>query len=139
MSLQAIWTAYYHGKKQNRSDLLEDQNNEGEGEHGWLLITREGWQTNMARWIGVAWDAGCEDENNEDAKLPALLRNGCTTAWKPITLVKLFGGQNKHPLQLLPVEIDAESELMQALAEVDEDEQLDVGAVEILSEDEYTE
>ena len=52
---------------------------------------------------------------------------------------KLFGGQNKHPSQLLPVEIDAESELMQALAEVDDDEQLDDGAVDILSEDEYAE
>ena len=85
----------------------------------------------MARWIGVALDAGREDENNEDAKLPALLRNGCTAAWKPITLAKLFEGQNKCPLQLLPVEIDAESELMQALAEVDEDEQLNDGAVDL--------
>jgi hypothetical protein len=32
------------------SDLLEDQTNEDEDKHGWLLITtREGWQTNMAR------------------------------------------------------------------------------------------
>ena len=138
MSLQAIWMAYYCGKKQNRSDLLEDQNNEDEGEHSCLLITREGWWTNMARWIGVAQDAKHEDENNEDAKLLALLGNGRMAAWKPISLAKHFGGQNKHPLQLLPVEIDAESELMQALAEVDEDERLDDGAVEILSEDEYT-
>jgi hypothetical protein len=34
---------------------------------------------------------------------------------------------------------NAESELMQALAEVDEDEHPDDGAVEILSEDEYAE
>ena len=61
-----------------------------------------------------------------------------TAAWKLISLAKHFGGQNKHPSQLLPAEIDAELKLMQALAEVDEDERLDDGAVEILSEDEYT-
>ena len=65
------------------------------------------------------------------------LGNCCTTAWKSVTLTKLFGGQNKHPWWLLPVEIDAESELMQALAEIDENECPDNGEVEILSEDEY--
>jgi hypothetical protein len=40
---------------------------------------------------------------------------------------------------LLPAEINAESELMQALAEIDEDECPDDGAVEILLEDEYVE
>ena len=92
----------------------------------------------MVRWIGAAQDAERKDENNEDAKLLALLGNGHTAAWKPISLAKHFRGQNKHLLQLLPAEIDAGLELMQALAEVDEDERLDDGAVEILSEDEYT-
>jgi hypothetical protein len=91
----------------------------------------------MARWIGAARDAEREDENNEDAELPEL--NGRTAAWTPITLAKLFGGRDERPSQLLPAEIDAESELMQALAEIDEDERLDDGAVEILSEDEYAE
>ena len=91
----------------------------------------------MARQIGVAWDAEHKDENNEDTELPELLGYGHTAAWKPITLAILFRSQNKCPSQLLPAEIDAESELMQALAEVDEDEWLDDGAVEILSEDEY--
>jgi hypothetical protein len=73
------------------SDLLEDQNNEDEDECGRLLITsREGWLTNMARWIGGAQDAECKDENNEDAKLPEILGNGCTAAWKPVTLTNLF-------------------------------------------------
>jgi hypothetical protein len=93
----------------------------------------------MARWIGAAQDAKRKEENNEDAELLELLGNGHTAAWKAITLARLFRGQNKHPSQLLPVEIDAKSELMQALAEVDEDEQLDDGTVEILSEDEYAE
>jgi hypothetical protein len=34
----------------------------------------------MARWIGAALDAKCEDENNKDAKLPELLGNGHTVA-----------------------------------------------------------
>ena len=54
-----------------------------------------------------------------------------------MTLAKLFGGQNKHPSWLLPAEIDAELELIQALAEIDEDEQPNDGAVEIHSDDEY--
>ena len=53
-------------------------------------------------------------------------------------LTKLFGGQKECPSQLLRAEIDIESELMQALAEVDEDEPPDNGAMdsEIPSEDE---
>jgi hypothetical protein len=43
------------------------------------------------------------------------------------------------PLWLLPVEINAESELVQALAEVDEYERPDDQAVEILLEGEYIE
>ena len=91
----------------------------------------------MARWIGAARDAECEDENNEDAELPEVLGNGRTAAWKPVMLAKLFGGQNKCPSQQLPVEIDAESDLMEALANIDENKHPDDGAVEIPSEDEY--
>jgi hypothetical protein len=63
----------------------------------------------------------------------------CVTAWKPVTLTKLFRGLDKCPLWLLPAEINAESELMQALAEIDEDECPDDAEVEILLEDEYIE
>ena len=73
------------------------------------------------RWIGAAQDAKCEDENNEDAELPEILGNGYTATWKAVTLTKLFRGQNKCPLQLLPMEIDAESDLIEALANIDED------------------
>ena len=52
-------------------------------------------------------------------------------------LVKFFRGQNKCPSQLLPMEINTESDLMEALANIDEDEQPDDGAVEIPLEDEY--
>ena len=86
-----------------------------------------------------ARDAEREDKSNEDAELLEPLGNCHTTAWKSVTLAKLFRGQNKCPSWLLPAEIDAESELMQALAEIDEDECPDDGEVEILSEDEYVE
>ena len=65
--------------------------------------------------------------------------NGHATTWKPVTLAKLFRGRDECPLWLLPAEIEAELELMQALADVDEDECPDDGAVEIPSEDEYIE
>jgi len=78
-------------------------------------------------------DAEREDKSDEDAELPELLGNGRATAWKSVTLAKLFEGQNEHPSRLLPAEIDAESELMQALVEIDEDERPDDGAVEIHS------
>ena len=38
---------------------------------------------------------------------------------------------------MVPREIDAEAALMQALAELEEDERLNDGEVEIASEDEY--
>ena len=50
------------------------------------------------------------------------------TKWKAETLEKLFSGH--------PAEIDAEATLMQALAELEEDERLD-GEIEIAFEDEY--
>jgi hypothetical protein len=40
-------------------------------------------------------------------------------------------------LQLSPASIDTESALMQALAEVEEDEQQDYGEIEIPSDEEY--
>lgn len=55
------------------------------------------------------------------------------------TLEKLFGGKAQCPPWLVPAEIKAEAALMQALAELEEDEWLDDGEVEIASEDEYME
>ena len=52
-------------------------------------------------------------------------------------LAILFSGQKQPPLQLSPASIDTESALMQALAEVEEDEQLDDGEIEIPLDEEY--
>ena len=64
--------------------------------------------------------------------------SGRATASKPVTLTKLFGGQDKHSLWPLPAEVNAELELMH-MAEVDEDKCPHDRAVEILSEDKYIE
>ena len=57
--------------------------------------------------------------------------------WKPITLALLFGGEKPRRSRLPPEEVDAESQLMEALAELEEDERLDDGEVEIPSDQEF--
>jgi hypothetical protein len=90
----------------------------------------------MVKWIGEAGAAElAEDLDTNDTND---LESDChTTKWKSITLAILFGGQKQPPLQLLQEEIDAELELMQALAEVEEDERPDNGVVEIDSDEEF--
>jgi hypothetical protein len=56
-----------------------------------------------------------------------------------MTVATLFGGLHECPSWLLPVEINAESELMQVLAVVDEYKHPDNQVVEILSEGKYIE
>ena len=64
--------------------------------------------------------------------------------WKKKTLTQLFwGATQKHVSRLSQKEIDAEAALMvaladaEALADADEDDRLDDGAVEIDSDEEY--
>jgi hypothetical protein len=49
----------------------------------------------------------------------------------------LFGGKKPPRSRLPPEEVDAESWLMEVLAELEEDEQLDDGEVEIPSDEEF--
>jgi hypothetical protein len=102
-----------------------------------LVMSRTGWRTEMAKWIGEARAAELEEDSDSEDDMELSGANRCTTKWKPITLVILFGSQKPPPSRLLPEEIDAESELMQALAEIEEDEQPDDGAVEINSDEEF--
>ena len=45
-------------------DLLKDQDNEDESKHGQFLVTtRVGWCTDMARRIGEAIATKCKDES----------------------------------------------------------------------------
>ena len=54
-----------------------------------------------------------------------------------IPLALLFGGEKPPRSRLPPEEVDAESWLMEALAELEEDERLDDGDVEIPSDEEF--
>ena len=57
--------------------------------------------------------------------------------WKPLTLALLFSGE-KPPRSRLPLEeIDAESQLMEALAKLEADERPDDGEVKIPSDEEF--
>ena len=62
-----------------------------------------------------------------------------STKWKPISLKTLFGGTKPIPTHSLQTMMEKEEEeaMMQTMAEADEDERPDDGAVEIPSEDEY--
>jgi hypothetical protein len=93
------------------------------------------WCTEMAKWIAEARAAELDEESDDDDIIPC--SNTHPTKWKPVTLANLFGGQEPLLSQLTSTEIDAEAALMEALADADEDEWLDDGAVEIGSDEEY--
>jgi len=80
-------------------------------------------------------EVSSDNSNNDEPLVPAMIRNDRALKYWPLTLATLFGGQKEQLSQSLPREIDAEAKLMQALAELEE-ENLDDGAIEIPSEDE---
>lgn len=124
------------------ADLLVDQDDEDDSERGRMLVnSRQGWRTEMAKWISDARDAeAAEDEDDEDNTiLPLPASTGRRSfQWKSTPLAILFGGSLKnHPSRLPPTGTAAEEALMQALAELEEEDRLDDGAIEIASEDEF--
>jgi hypothetical protein len=120
-------------------DLLDDQDDEDEAEHSRLLVTsRQGWRTEMVRWISDARATELdEDFDSEDDAISAEVSNVRITKWKPVTLANLFGGCDLISSRPVSTEINAEAALMEALAEVQEDERPDDGAVEVGSDEEY--
>jgi len=89
----------------------------------------------MAKWIAEARTAELDEESDDDDIIPC--SNTRIAKWKPVTLANLFGGQDLLLSRPASTEIDAEAALMEALADADEDERLDDGAVEIGSDEEY--
>jgi hypothetical protein len=87
----------------------------------------------MNKWIADAQAAADNEMANPDEEASA------PSKWKKKTLAVLFRGaeKKKGPPRLLQEEIEAEGDLMTALAEAEEDTRLDDGAVEIPSDDEY--
>jgi hypothetical protein len=75
-------------------DLLDDQDDQDEAEHSRLLVTsRQGWCTEMARWISDARATELdEDSDSEDDAISAEVSNVHITKWKPVILANLFGG-----------------------------------------------
>ncbi|KAJ6540907.1 ribonuclease H-like domain-containing protein [Mycena sp. CBHHK59/15] len=124
-------------------DLLDDQHNEDPSERGCALVSsREGWRTQLAKWVGNAKEAELAEQDSDaenDAtdtitpRLPTRL-----TSWKPMTLQTLFGGAEK-PRRRKPSArvVEEEERLMEDLADALEDEELDAGAIEINSDDEF--
>jgi hypothetical protein len=100
----------------------------------------------MVKWIGDARAAEVNEEDGDDGDsvgssnlhLPAAGPSSRSSQWKPAALAILFSGCKVPPSRLHPDEIDTEAALMQALAEREEDNRLDDGAVEINSDDEFT-
>ena len=96
----------------------------------------------MAKWIGEARDAELKEESDDNMEVVMVVNDWqCRNAawrWKPLTLALLFGGEKPPQSRLPPEEIDAaESWLMEALAELEEDEWPDDGEVEIPSDEEF--
>jgi hypothetical protein len=92
----------------------------------------------MAKWIGEARAAELAEDSSDGDDEPAVNdHNTRVVKWKQTTLAVLFGGQKQPPSRLVPAEIDAESALMEALAEAQEDLRPDDGEVEIPSDEEY--
>jgi hypothetical protein len=92
----------------------------------------------MAKWIGEARAAELDDDSdNEDGTASAEVSNTRITKWKPVSLANLFSGCESLLSRPPSAEIDAEAALMEALAEVEEDERPDDGAVEVGSDEEY--
>ena len=92
----------------------------------------------MAKWISEAQTTELAGDSNDSDEEPMVNdRTACVPKWKPTTLAVLFGGKKQLASWLTLVEIDAESTLMQALAEAEEDLWPDDGEVEIPSDDKY--
>ncbi|KAJ6484889.1 ribonuclease H-like domain-containing protein [Mycena sanguinolenta] len=126
-------------------DLLEEHDDDDESRRGSGLVSSAiGWRVEMAKWIAEVRAADEEDEATEsdDETTPA---SSSSTArfpdpkvrkWTKMTLAELFGGAPKPVRKFTQADIDVEAELMEALANAEEDERPDDGAIEC-SDDEY--
>lgn len=121
------------------SDLLEDLNDEDDTERGRGLVTTEaGWRTEMAKWIGGERDtdilSDADSEPDDDIPAAPTLRIPAprVTKWAPCTLRTLFEGKTVVPKlrEVLDTEFAIEAAYMEALADQEEDEYPDDGALE---------
>ncbi|KAJ6629669.1 ribonuclease H-like domain-containing protein [Mycena sp. CBHHK59/15] len=126
-------------------DLLEDQGDEDESERGCLLVSsRIAWRVDVARWVSAARAAALEDaaadaEETADEAADAAPQHPSLPLpkkkWVKTTLTVLFGGAKKPVTKLPRTDLDREAELMEALADAEEDARLDDGAVDDSADD----
>lgn len=124
-------------------DLLGDQDDEDETERRKMLVSSgNGWRAEIAKWIGDARDSKAEeiaDDAEEAAALRAARICNRVLSWKLMSLKVLFGRLTNWFSGLSVEEVNAEVELMEELANIEEDERLDDGGIEIDNDDEYHE
>lgn len=117
------------------SNLLDNQGDKDKSECGCLLVSsKQGWRMEMAKWIGEAQAAELNSDLDDENDIPLVM---CNAKWKLVMLMALFGGQELISSWNLSTEMNVEAALMEALAEAEEDEWLDDGAMEIGSDEEY--
>ncbi|KAJ7796691.1 hypothetical protein B0H14DRAFT_2619672 [Mycena olivaceomarginata] len=130
-------TSLTRGKRimslQQPSSLFHATDNEDPSERGRALVSsREGWRTQLVKWIGAITaavraedDSDLQDDNDDETMYP------------PMTLAILFGGAEKPRACTPSARAMAEEEvLMEELANAMEDDVPDDGAIEIDSDDE---
>lgn len=75
--------------------------------------------------------------DNEDLDTEDRLPQACTSKWKPVTLAVLFAWQKEKFGCVSTQSLDQQkANLMEAMAEMDEDERLNDGTIEIPSDSE---
>ena len=98
-----------------------------------------GWHVEMAQWIVKVCEAEAAEHLEEwDAALQTIESwRHSSIKWKLITLDNLFGSTKHKPARCSRTIEEEEEAMEQAMTEAPEDEQLDDGAIEIGSNEEY--
>ncbi|KAK7055666.1 ribonuclease H-like domain-containing protein [Favolaschia claudopus] len=134
-------------------NLLEendDEKNEG-SRRSMTVSSAAGWRREMGRWIAETREAELQESleefdewDDENSGIPPAPTASSSRAeppkprkWQTMTLKALFGGAKKPVRKFAEKEINAEAELMEALADAEEDARLDDGAVECDDDEVY--
>ena len=73
--------------------------------------------------------------NQENSDIEDGLLQACVSKWKPATLTVLFVGQKEKFVYVSTQSLDQQkADLMEAIAEIDEDERLNDGTIKISSD-----
>ncbi|KAJ7431571.1 ribonuclease H-like domain-containing protein [Mycena galericulata] len=117
-------------------DLLEDSDDENVSGRGPALVSSSPrWRAELSKWILSVQEAD-EDSNSDsadDEASQADTQPPKARGWVKKSLAVLFGGPEakaKLTIRISKREIDAEAELMEALADAEEEEQPDDGAID---------